>query len=269
MSVMIGLFAMIFKYLPDVNITWKDVIFGAVLTGVLFEIGKQLLSWYLSRGSTTSVYGAAGSLAVLLLYIYYSAQIVFFGAEFTQVYSRKFGSGIQPAKNAIPITDVERLKQGMEPGARQDPPIQPPRVVRITPPAKVDPKAPMVFGGGGVAAGLLLGVVGAYVLRRARPTKGQAAALELNSRLDSVEQRMMQIKGLYDTAYNLNRPAPKVMKVPKIVEVPKVMEVPKFVKVPTPPPDPSWRTALHNAVWRHPVLWPIAKAFNLDRLKTR
>jgi len=118
MVVMTGLFALIFRVLPDVEIEWRDVLIGAALTAVLFEIGELGLSWYFSRGSTTSVYGAAGSLAVLLLYIYYSAQILFFGAEFTQAYARRHGSGIKPSANAVPTTDTERANQGLSHGMR-------------------------------------------------------------------------------------------------------------------------------------------------------
>jgi membrane protein len=83
------MFALIFKFLPDTKIHWRDVWPGAALTAVLFSVGRLLISFYLSQSSTASVYGAAGSLVVLLLWVYYSAQILFFGAEFTQVYSRR------------------------------------------------------------------------------------------------------------------------------------------------------------------------------------
>lgn len=91
------LFALIFKFVPDVHVRWSDVWIGAIGTAVLFEIGKHLLSFYLGRAGVSSAYGAAGSLAVVLVWIYYAAQILFFGAEFTQVYSRRFGSRIAPA----------------------------------------------------------------------------------------------------------------------------------------------------------------------------
>jgi membrane protein len=85
-----ALIATIYKVLPDVKIGWRHVIFGAVLTTALFTIGKIALGWYLGRASTSSAYGAAGSLVVFLLWVNYSAQIFFFGAEFTQVYARRF-----------------------------------------------------------------------------------------------------------------------------------------------------------------------------------
>ncbi len=86
------MFALMFKYVPDVKITWKDVGVGGAITALLFSFGKYLLGWYLSQGSMGSAYGAAGSLIVFLVWIYYSAQIILLGAEFTQVYSHIFGS---------------------------------------------------------------------------------------------------------------------------------------------------------------------------------
>lgn len=94
------LFALVFKVLPDVKVAWRDLWLGAALTAILFMVGNIALSWYLGRQSGSSVYGAAGSLIVLLLWIYYSAQIFFFGAEFTQVYATHYGQGIRPARNA-------------------------------------------------------------------------------------------------------------------------------------------------------------------------
>lgn len=83
------MFAVIYKLLPDVKIAWRSVWTGAAVTAVLFTVGKTLIGLYLGRSTVASVYGAAGSLIVILLWVYYSAQIVFFGAEFTKVYSRR------------------------------------------------------------------------------------------------------------------------------------------------------------------------------------
>lgn len=94
------LFGMMFRILPDVEIAWKDVWLGAAITSLLFTIGKFLIGLYLGQSSAASTYGAAGSLVVLLIWIYYSAQIVLLGAEFTQVYADKYGSTIVPNKNA-------------------------------------------------------------------------------------------------------------------------------------------------------------------------
>lgn len=88
------LFALIFKVVPDVEVDWRDVWIGALVTAVLFTAGKWGISFYLSKSAPASSYGAAGSLIVILLWIYYSAQILFLGAEFTQVYANRFGSKI-------------------------------------------------------------------------------------------------------------------------------------------------------------------------------
>lgn len=87
-----ALFAFIFKFLPDIKIPWKDVWVGALFTSVLFNIGKYLIGLYLGNSDVGSAFGAAGSLLVLLLWVYYSAQLILFGAEFTQVYSDRYGS---------------------------------------------------------------------------------------------------------------------------------------------------------------------------------
>ncbi|MDI6854981.1 MAG: YihY/virulence factor BrkB family protein [Deltaproteobacteria bacterium] len=90
------LFAMLYKVLPDASIAWKDVWIGSAITALLFTLGKFFLGLYIARSGTSSVYGAAGSLVVILLWVYYSAQIIFIGAEFTQVYARRYGSAIEP-----------------------------------------------------------------------------------------------------------------------------------------------------------------------------
>lgn len=90
--VITGVFAVLFKYLPDVTIEWRDVLLGAAFTSVLFSIGKFLIGLYLGKASFGSTYGAAGSLVILLVWVYYSSQIFFFGAEFTQVYAAEHGS---------------------------------------------------------------------------------------------------------------------------------------------------------------------------------
>jgi membrane protein len=95
------LFALIYKYLPDVRITWRDVAIGAVVTAALFTVGKDLIGLYLGRIGIASSYGAAGSFVVLLIWVYYSALICFYGAEFTQVYARRFGSRIHPEPHAV------------------------------------------------------------------------------------------------------------------------------------------------------------------------
>ena len=105
---MMLLFAMIYKILPDAEIAWQDVWSGAGVTALLFTIGKYLVSLYLGNSATSSAFGAAGSLALLLVWIYYSAQIFFFGAEFTQVYSNRYGSKIVPEEDAS-LMDDQRI----------------------------------------------------------------------------------------------------------------------------------------------------------------
>jgi membrane protein len=90
------LFAMIYRILPDVHIRWKDVWVGAFVTALLFVLGKYLIGLYLGTSTLGSTYGAAGSLVILLLWIYYSAQILFLGAEFTFIYATKLGPGYRP-----------------------------------------------------------------------------------------------------------------------------------------------------------------------------
>jgi membrane protein len=101
--VVAALFAMIYKFLPDVVISWKDVWIGAAVTALLFTGGKYAISIYLGKTATASAFGAAGSLVVLLFWVYYSALISFLGAEFTQVYARRYGPGIQPQKHAVRV----------------------------------------------------------------------------------------------------------------------------------------------------------------------
>jgi membrane protein len=99
--VIAAVFTLMFKYLPDVKVAWKDVWLGGVLTAFLFTVGKYALGMYLGRSSVSSAYGAVGSLVIILLWVYYSAQILFLGAEFTQVYANRFGKKLEPAENAM------------------------------------------------------------------------------------------------------------------------------------------------------------------------
>jgi membrane protein len=103
LAVVVLLFASIFKFLPDVKIQWRDVWIGALMTAILFAIGKWALGLYLGSGTASSAYGAASSLITLLLWIYYSSQILLFGAEFTQVYAARAGRALVPAEYAVPV----------------------------------------------------------------------------------------------------------------------------------------------------------------------
>jgi membrane protein len=106
-AVIVLVFAIIFKFLPDVEIQWRDVWIGAAITAIFFGIGKWALGLYLGSGAAGSAYGAASSLITLLLWVYYSSQILLFGAEFTQVYANRAGRGLKPASYAVRVETKE------------------------------------------------------------------------------------------------------------------------------------------------------------------
>jgi membrane protein len=106
-AIIVVLFAMIFRFLPDAKIAWRDVWTGAALTAILFIIGKVLLGLYLGSGAAGSAYGAASSLVTLLLWVFYSAQILLFGAEFTKVYANACGSQVEPEEHAVKVEKTE------------------------------------------------------------------------------------------------------------------------------------------------------------------
>ena len=105
-----AVFTIIFKVLPDVNLRWKSAIIGALFTALLFSLGKYLIGIYIEKGNPGSAFGAASSIIVILLWIYYTAIILYFGAEFTQAYAEKYDGGITPSKYAVhtQITIVEK-----------------------------------------------------------------------------------------------------------------------------------------------------------------
>jgi membrane protein len=105
------LFALMFKVLPDVKISWKDVWIGAIVTALLFTIGKTALGFYFGKADPASTYGAAGSIVLIMLWVSYSCMIVFFGAEFTKQFAVHFGREVQPAETAVKIEE-KKLVQG-------------------------------------------------------------------------------------------------------------------------------------------------------------
>jgi membrane protein len=113
------LFGMIFKILPDVELSWKDVRTGSFVTAFLFVIGKFLIGLYIGSSSFGSTYGAAGSLAIILIWVFYSSQILFFGAEFTYIYAETVGSPIVPSDHAVRVT-VETIEHRREPAAGEN-----------------------------------------------------------------------------------------------------------------------------------------------------
>jgi YihY family inner membrane protein len=204
------LFAGMFKLLPDVKIQWRDVWSGAILTAVLFQIGKYLLSWYLGRESATSNFGPAGSAAAsfvaLLIWVYYSGWILFYGAEFTQVYAKTYGSNIVPSEHAEPMTAEARRQQGMEP--KPDAPARVAggggggarvpqfahgdrRVVTIEQPAVMNRQG-YLLAAGGVAAGFIVGAAG--VLTGRKYGEPRLKAEEIDQRIKAIEARVGQKK---------------------------------------------------------------------------
>ena len=117
------LFGIIFKFLPDVKIKWKDVRSGAFFTSLLFMLGQYIISLYIQYTAQGSAYGAAGSIIVILVWIYYTSAILYIGAEFTQVYAEAIGSHIEPADYAVSVqqTEVERDVKNLPP---QNPQLQ-------------------------------------------------------------------------------------------------------------------------------------------------
>jgi len=119
------LFAMIFKILPDVKIAWWDVWIGGAVTSLLFTAGKFLLGWYLGQSTIVSAYGAAGSMVLILLWVYYSAQILFFGAEITKVYAMRYGVRVRPAAYARWISPPGEPEPGPKLPAPKPAPVRP------------------------------------------------------------------------------------------------------------------------------------------------
>jgi membrane protein len=109
LGVVTMLFALLYKFLPDVRLRWRDVLIGAFVTAVLFTVGKQAIGFYLGQSATASSYGAAGSVMVLLLWVYYSTQIVLLGAEFTRLYAEQAGGRPAPQEFAEPDPEPPAL----------------------------------------------------------------------------------------------------------------------------------------------------------------
>ncbi len=113
MGVIAVLFALMFKFIPDAVVAWRDALVGGAVTSVLFTVGENLIGLYLGRTNIGSAFGAAGSLVILLVWIYYSSMIFFFGAEFTKIYAQRYGSRIRLNGKAVPVTEEAREQQGI------------------------------------------------------------------------------------------------------------------------------------------------------------
>lgn len=117
LAVLTVLFALMFKYLPDVRVRWRDVLVGAVITSLLFAVGEWLIGLYVARTDVGSAFGAAGSLMVVLVWLYYSSQMFLFGAEYTQAWALAHGP-VRPAADAEPVSEHERAQEGIPHGGR-------------------------------------------------------------------------------------------------------------------------------------------------------
>jgi membrane protein len=149
MVVITVLFAVVFRLLPDAEVAWRDVWLGAIVTSMLFALGEYLIGLYLTHSSVGSAYGAAGSLVVILVWIYYSALILMYGAEFTKLYANRYGSKIRPAENARFVAAPQR-------------PAPPARTPVRSPSAAADSgqiRRQIAIGLMGLALGLLLAFV--------------------------------------------------------------------------------------------------------------
>ncbi len=113
-----ALFAAIYKVLPDTNVLWRDVAIGAVVTTLLFDLGKNLISLYLGTSSIASTYGAAGTLGIILVWIYYSSQIFLFGSEFTRAFAERVGSRVGHPVRGGHGEEIDRLKAKLEATSR-------------------------------------------------------------------------------------------------------------------------------------------------------
>lgn len=183
------LFAMIFKVLPDAQIEWRNVWTGALVTALLFELGKFGLSFYLGRESTASSFGAANSVVLLLLWVYYASCILLFGAEFTQVYARESGHQIQPAPGAEAVTPESRAQQGLAPSVAKATEPAPVRTTVIEVP--LPPSSPSPIGAllGVTAASFLLGLL---ARRRAEEVREPGARIR-DGLKDLGEESMTQV----------------------------------------------------------------------------
>lgn len=184
------LFAIMFKFLPDIKIAWKDTLLGAAITSLLFTIGRTAIGIYLGNSDPGSAFGAAGSLIVILVWLYYTGQILYLGAEFTQIYAQEYGQGIEPKENAMWITAEERARTGkssQKPSleAAGKPPVPTPsteprtavpssqlRPVPVTGEEQIGETPPtLVQAAMPTLAAFLVGIVGSIIIARGERTR--------------------------------------------------------------------------------------------------
>lgn len=193
LAVVTVMFALIFKFLPDVKIDWRDVWVGATITSVLFLVGKYLLAVYFRFGSVASPYGAFGSLAVLLIWVYYSSMLLFFGVAFTRVYAQAAGHPIQPNEYAVQMTVTDRIQAGTASVQDAQEAPRPKLVVPLYQPLPAQSKASggpsrmCLAAGAGLAVGMLSAM--GFANSTERRLRREAAAMRLHGRFNRVAQR--------------------------------------------------------------------------------
>jgi len=224
-GVLTVLFAFVFRALPDAKIAWRSTWVGAVLTAVLFQVGKFGLALYFKHGAPTSAFGAVGSLAAVLIWVFYSTQIFFFGAEFTYVYAQARGHGIRPSEHARSLTKCDETESAT-PSATPPPPGAPPankqKRREIASPygavlgahaaseggrRRVSPAAlqqlaqhqatvrSYIAAGAGLAVGALIGGYGALQARQGtKPKPRNIAAARLDERIRRVEKKVGHVR---------------------------------------------------------------------------
>jgi membrane protein len=212
MGVITCLFALTYKYLPDVKIAWSDVWPGAVLTAALFIIGKYALTAYFRFASVASPYGAAGSLAALLIWVYYSSMLIFFGASFTRVYAQRSGKPIEPSALAVSATPDDRAGRGI-PGAVDSRQAEAARRGQLSasgsfagrdqgrsaPGDGQSKSARYLVAAVGLAVGALVGGLGALTMTSdERRMRRRAEELRLRDRLEEAERRVRRAGKMQD-----------------------------------------------------------------------
>ena len=217
-----ALFMAVFKVLPDVKISWSDTWVGALVTAVLFKLGQIGMALYFHYGSATSAYGAFGSIVAILLWAYYSSAIMFFGAEFTQVWAKAHGRELEPEEHAVKVTEDDRARQGIasdqrvaamaarqpDRGATRVPPrpagstgparpmpagYPPARYTAAELAAMADDKRPYTFGAAGAAIGAVAAGLATWYIDQKRLTRKQVAATRLNARLNAIESKLGRV----------------------------------------------------------------------------
>jgi membrane protein len=194
LAVLSGLFMLIFKYLPDAKVPTQSVWPAGIVTAVLFTIGKYLLGIYIAKGSTASAFGAAGSLAALLIWVYYSAQILFFGAELSQVLAERQVGKVPAKPHAESVSEKDRQQQGIghdrnRTGARRGAPMRAPAYAGTSNWQENSMnRQSVMYGLGGLALGAVAGAIAIHYGVGERPKSKLAEQADLEDRLRRIER---------------------------------------------------------------------------------